>query len=56
VKIAELALAIANNTLNGTQKATAQTATLLQILQRRTGYHQQSGLPLDPSLIRMEAA
>ena len=55
IEITELALSITDNILNGSQTANAQTATLLQILQKGAqAYQQQTGQPLDLSLIQAE--
>ena len=55
IEIAELAISIANNALNGTQPASQVTATLLKILKRGTlVYQQHTGQALDPKLIHAE--
>jgi hypothetical protein len=56
IEIAELAISIANNTLNGTQPAKQVTATLLQIVQNGAlVYQQHTGQALDPRLIHTES-
>ena len=56
MEIAELALSLVNNALNGTQPSVAVTSTLLQILQKGAqAYQQHTGQPLDPTLITAEA-
>ena len=55
MEISDIALSITNNILKGSQTASAQTAALLQILQKAAlAYQQQTGQPLDPSLIHAE--
>jgi hypothetical protein len=56
MEIAELALSLVNNALNGAQSSAAVTSTLLQILQKGAqAYQQHTGQALDPSLIHAEA-
>ena len=55
VEIAELALSIVENALNGSPSAQSVTDALLQILQKGAQvYQQHTGAPLDPTLIRVE--
>jgi hypothetical protein len=56
MEIAELALSLVNNALNGNQSSASATSTLLQILQKGAqAYQQHTGQPLDPTLITAEA-
>jgi len=55
MQIAQLALSLVSNALHGTQTTASATAALLQILQNGAqAYQQQTGLPLDPSLLHAE--
>jgi hypothetical protein len=55
MEIAELALSLVNNALNGAQSSASVTSTLLQILQKGAqAYQQHTGEPLDPALIKVE--
>ena len=56
MEIAELALSLVNNALNGAQPSASVTSTLLQILQKGAqAYQQHTGQALDPTLITAEA-
>ena len=55
MEIAQLALSLVSSVVQGTQAPASLTATLLQILQKGAHvYQQQTGLPLDPSLLHTE--
>ena len=55
IEIAELALSVVENALNGSPSANSITGSLLQIVQKAAQvYEQHTGAPLDPTLIRAE--
>jgi len=57
IEIANLALSVANNAMNGGKPANVTTTTILLILQKGVeAYEEHTGQTLDPSLIQTEAA
>ena len=55
MEIAQLAFSLVSSAVQGTQTPASVTASLLQILQKGAqAYQQQTGLPLDPSLLHAE--